>query len=114
MAKPRSRVYHGAKAQIRRDALLHSRSRWLYYRSWAKQPGRHLRLNGTTRESIIRPSNEEQLKANESRRGAYEDRKGWYQPGSQAERDSLRRMLRRGRMVVSSAQMRRMRSHRLL
>src|ERR1700733_14171355 len=52
MEKWRSRVHHRAKAQIRRDALLHPRSRWLYYRSWAKQPGRHLRLNGTTHESI--------------------------------------------------------------
>jgi predicted enzyme related to lactoylglutathione lyase len=34
------------------DALLHSRSRWLYYRSWAKQPGRCLRLSSRTRESI--------------------------------------------------------------
>ena len=60
MAKPRSRVYHGAKTQVRRDALLHSRSRWLHYRSWAKQPGRHLRLNGTTYESP--PVDEEQFK----------------------------------------------------
>src|SRR5580698_7515671 len=45
MAKPRSRVSHRAEAQVRRDALLHSRSRWLYYRSWAKQSGRCLRLN---------------------------------------------------------------------
>src|SRR5580704_12732795 len=52
MAKPRSRVYHRAKGQVRRDALLHSRSRWLYYRSWSKQAGLHLRLNGTTHESI--------------------------------------------------------------
>ena len=52
--------------------------------------------------------------ANASRREAHEIRKGWYQPGSQAKRNRLRRMLRRGRMVVASAQMRRMRSHRLL
>src|ERR1700730_12738436 len=53
MAKPRSRVHHGAKGQVRRDALLHSRSRWLHYRSWAKQAGLRLRLSGTTtRESI--------------------------------------------------------------
>src|SRR5258707_634046 len=44
MAKPRSRDYHRAKGQVRRDALLHSRPRWLYYRSWAKQAGLHLRL----------------------------------------------------------------------
>ena len=52
MAKSRSRVYHRAKGQVRRDALLHSRSRRLYYRSWTKQAGRRLRLNGTTHESI--------------------------------------------------------------
>jgi hypothetical protein len=101
MAKPRSRVHHGAKTQIRRDALLHSRSGWLHYRSWAKLPGRHLRLRGATQ-------------ANGSQRGAHEDRKGRYQPGSQAERNRVRRMLGPRRMVVSSAQMRRMRSHRLL
>jgi hypothetical protein len=42
--KSASRVHHGAKAQTRRDALLHPRSWWLHYRSWAKQPRRHLRL----------------------------------------------------------------------
>src|SRR5258708_25428780 len=52
MEKSRSRVYHRAKGQVRRDALLHSRSRRLYYRSWTKQAGRRLRLNGTTHESI--------------------------------------------------------------
>jgi hypothetical protein len=52
MAKPRSPVHHRTKRQVRRDALLHSRSGWLYYRSWAEQAGLHLRLNGTTRESI--------------------------------------------------------------
>src|SRR5580704_16899626 len=101
MAKPRSRVYHGAKAQVRRDALLHPRSRWLHYRSWAKQSGRHLRLRGATQ-------------ANARRREAHEVRTGRYQPGSQAEWNGLRRMLGRGRMVVSSAPMRAMRSHRLL
>src|SRR5579863_220605 len=45
MAKPRSRVHHRAEGQVRRDALLHSRSRRLYYRSWAEQAGLHLRLN---------------------------------------------------------------------
>ena len=48
LAKSRSRVYYRAKGQVRRDPLLHSRSRWLYYRSWAKQAGRRLRLKGTT------------------------------------------------------------------
>src|ERR1700730_4338723 len=73
MAKPRSRVHHGAKTQVRRDALLHSRSRWLYYRSWAKQSGHHLRLRGATQ-------------ANGSRRESHEVRKERYQPGSRAER----------------------------
>ena len=54
------------------------------------------------------------LKQTEVEREAHEVRKGWYQPGSQAERNRLRRMLRRGRMVVSSSPMRAMRSHRLL
>src|ERR1700722_7800575 len=48
MEKSRGRVHHRAEAQIRRDALLYSRSRWLHHRSWAKQPGRHSRLNETT------------------------------------------------------------------
>src|SRR3984957_15773591 len=48
MAKSRSRVYHRAEGQVRRDALLHPRSGWLHYRSRAKQPGRHLRLRGAT------------------------------------------------------------------
>jgi hypothetical protein len=52
LAKSRSGVHHGAEAQVRRDALLHSRSRRLYYRSWAKQPGRCLRLSSRTREGI--------------------------------------------------------------
>ena len=52
MEKSWSRVHHGAKAQIRRDALLHPRSRWLHHRSWAKQSWRRLRLNGTTHENI--------------------------------------------------------------
>jgi hypothetical protein len=52
MAKSRSRVYYRAKGQVRRDPLLHSRSRWLYYRSWAKQAGRRLRLKGATDQSI--------------------------------------------------------------
>src|SRR5271166_293438 len=47
LVNPGGGVYHGAKAQVRRDALLHSRSRWLYYRSRAKQSGRRLRLNST-------------------------------------------------------------------
>jgi hypothetical protein len=44
MAKPRSRVHHGAEGQVRRNAVLHSRSRRLYYRSGRKQAGVHLRL----------------------------------------------------------------------
>src|ERR1700730_4607321 len=44
MAKTRGRVHHGAKGQVWRDALLHPRSRWLHYRSWAKQAGRYVRL----------------------------------------------------------------------
>src|ERR1700686_3448392 len=54
MAKSRSRVYHRAKGQVRRDALLHSRSRWLCYRSWAKQAGLRLRLNDMTHESGLK------------------------------------------------------------
>ena len=53
MEKPGSRVHHRAKAQIRRDALLHPRSRRLHYRSRAKQPGRHLRLSGTILEAPV-------------------------------------------------------------
>ena len=41
-------------------------------------------------------------------------RKGWYQPGGQAKRNRLCRMYGFGQMVVSSSQMRRMRSHWLL
>ena len=44
----------------------------------------------------------------------HEVREGWHQPGGQAKRNRLRRMLGCGRMVVASSQMRRMRSHRLL
>src|SRR5277367_4843277 len=52
MAKSRSRVHHGTKGQVRRDALLHPRSRRLYCRSWTEQAGRHLRLNGTRHEPM--------------------------------------------------------------
>ena len=55
-----------------------------------------------------------ELVLSQIQRGAYEVRKRWYQPNGQAKRNRLRRVLGSGRMVVSSSQMRRMRSHRLL
>jgi len=45
LAKAWGRVHHRAEGQVRRDALLHSRSRWLHYRSRAKQAGCCLRLS---------------------------------------------------------------------
>ena len=39
---------------------------------------------------------------------------GGDQPSGEAKRNGVRRMLGSGRMVVSSSQVRRMRSHRLL
>src|SRR5580704_15489563 len=52
MEGPRSRVSHRAKGKVRRDTLLHARSRRSHYRSWAKQTGLRLRLNSTWREGI--------------------------------------------------------------
>ena len=49
-----------------------------------------------------------------SRRAAYEVREGRYQRSGRAKRNRLRRMHSPRQMVVSSSQMRRMRSHRLL
>jgi hypothetical protein len=48
------------------------------------------------------------------RGGTCELQDRWYQPGSRAERNRVRRMPGAGRMVVSSASMRAMRAHRLL
>src|ERR1700689_1755573 len=45
METPGSHVYHRAKGQVWRDALLYSRSRRLYYRSWTTQAGVHIRLD---------------------------------------------------------------------
>ena len=52
MAQSRSRVYHRAEGTVRRDVLLHARSRWLHNRSRPKQARLRLRLNGTTHKSI--------------------------------------------------------------
>jgi hypothetical protein len=52
MAQSRSRVYHRAKGTVRRDVLLHARSRWLHNRGRPKQARLRLRLNGTTHKSI--------------------------------------------------------------